>query len=677
MIKSYEIKHLNCAVCAGKIETDLKKNPSVVNATYSLANGKLIIETKDAQTLKPAAIQQVLDRHEPGAKVVDTVQVPKPFNFKLFRLVLSLCLFILGLVITNDWILLSAYFLVGYPVFIKCFRNIFSRDFFDENTLMVVASLGAIYINELVEAVAVMLFYSLGEYFQDLAVDRSRDHIQDLLDMDLEYAQVLVSDQIESRRVEEVNVGDVLMVKRGEKIPVDGIVLKGSSLIDSSALTGESMPQEIEVDSPVLAGTINQLAPITMKATRPYEDSSIAKMKKVLDETSLHRAEPEKFITKFSKVYTPIVFAAALLISFLGPILFPSIPNSDWVYRALVFLVAACPCALVLSVPLSYFAGIGKASKSNILVKGGQVLDDLVFVKKAVFDKTGTLSQGQFEVARVEGDQPAEILRMAASLEQYSSHPMAQAIHRANAQPLLPIENPQEQAGRGIQGEYGDQILHLGSARYLEQHEIQILQETWQGSVMHLASNHQYLGTIELKDPLRVSSKEAIQQLNQAGIETFILSGDTQNTVDDMAEQLNLTQALGGLLPEDKVAKLAQLKASLKPNEKLLFVGDGINDALGLQQVDIGVAMGHKGADISIEVADMILMKDDLKQLLEGIAIAQKTRRIVIQNITFALVTKVIVLTLGAFGLVPMLLAVFADVGVTLLAVLNSLRILR
>ncbi|HHX07069.1 MAG TPA: HAD-IC family P-type ATPase, partial [Erysipelothrix sp.] len=367
----------------------------------------------------------------------------------------------------------------------------------------------------------------------------------------------------------------------------------------------------------------------------------------------------------------------ALLVAIVGPILVPSVSSSDWTYRALVFLVASCPCALVLSIPLSYFAGIGKASKSNILVKGGQVLDDLVFMKKAVFDKTGTLSAGVFEVDQVVADNPGELLQLAASLEQYSSHPLAQAILRANTLPLLPMNHPKEFAGRGISGQYNQQTIHLGSSWYMAQHQIDLPETIWHGSLMHLAIDGQYRGTIELKDQMRPTTKSTMQALNHQGITTYVLSGDQNTTVSEMAQAVGIDYAYGQLLPEEKVEKLKELKTQLSPKEKIMFVGDGINDSLVLQQADIGVAMGHQGADISIEVADMVLMKDDLSQILEAMTIAEKTRSIVLNNIILALVTKAIVLVLGALGYAPMLLAVFADVGVTLLAVLNSLRILR
>ncbi len=677
MRKTYDIAHLDCAVCAQKIEAELKEDKDVLNATYNLANKKLIIDTKEDVLIDSQKIQKILDRIEPGSKIVEKQPQLFETNRELYRLLTSLILFVIGLWSSNNLILLVAYLLGGYPIFLKSFKNIRNRDFFDENFLMVVASLGAIYINEYVEAVAVMLFYGFGEYLQDLAVERSRRNIQDLLDLDVEVAHVLVEHQIQDIAVEDVKIGDTLVIQVGEKVPVDGVIIKGSSLIDRSLLTGESLLEEVDVDSVVLAGTLNQSAPLTIIAQHLFEDSSLAKMKKVLDESALYQAEPEKFITKFSKVYTPVVLVFALLVAIVGPILVPAVSSTDWTYRALVFLVASCPCALVLSIPLSYFAGIGKASKSNILVKGGQVLDDLVFMKKAVFDKTGTLSAGIFEVDQVVAENPSELLQLAASLEQYSAHPLAQAILRANTAPLLPIDQPKEFAGRGISGQYNQQTIHLGSSWYMAQHQIQLPDETWQGSLMHLAIDGQYQGTIELKDQVRPTTQSTMEALHNKGITTYVLSGDRSATVQEMAQAVGIDYAYGQLLPEDKVEKLQQLKTECSEKEKIMFVGDGINDALVLQQADIGVAMGHQGADISIEVADMVLMKDDLSQILEAMTIAEKTRSIVLNNITLALVTKAIVLLLGTLGYAPMLLAVFADVGVTLLAVLNSLRILR
>lgn len=677
MRKTYDIAHLDCAFCAQKIEAELKQDKDVLNATYNLANKKLIIDTKEDVLIDPKKIQNILDRIEPGSKLVDIQPPLFETNRELYRLLTSLILFVIGLWSSNNLTLLVAYLIGGYPIFLKSFKNILRGDFFDENFLMVVASLGAIYINEYVEAVAVMLFYGFGEYLQDMAVERSRRNIQDLLDLDVEVAHVLVEHQIQDIAVEDVKIGDTLVIQVGEKVPVDGIIIKGSSLIDRSLLTGESLLEEVDVDSVVFAGTLNQSAPLTIIAQHLFEDSSLAKMKKVLDESALYQAEPEKFITKFSKVYTPVVLVLALLVAIVGPILVPSVSSSDWTYRALVFLVASCPCALVLSIPLSYFAGIGKASKSNILVKGGQVLDDLVFMKKAVFDKTGTLSAGVFEVDQVVADNPGELLQLAASLEQYSSHPLAQAILRANTLPLLPMDHPKEFAGRGISGQYNQQTIHLGSSWYMAQHQIDLPETIWHGSLMHLAIDGQYRGTIELKDQMRPTTKSTMQALNHQGITTYVLSGDQNTTVSEMAQAVGIDYAYGQLLPEDKVEKLKELKTQLSPKEKIMFVGDGINDSLVLQQADIGVAMGHQGADISIEVADMVLMKDDLSQILEAMTIAEKTRSIVLNNIILALVTKAIVLVLGALGYAPMLLAVFADVGVTLLAVLNSLRILR
>ena len=576
-----------------------------------------------------------------------------------------------------------SYLIVGFEVVKKAVVNIFHGEFFDENFLMSVATIGAFAIKEFPEAVAVMLFYQIGEYFQSYAVKKSRKSIASLMDIRPDYANLKVNGNIEKKSPEEVKIGDVIVVKPGEKVPLDGIVIEGTSMLDTSALTGESVPREVKVNDTILSGCINLNGVLDIKVEKTFGESTVSKILDLVENATNKKAKTENFITKFSKYYTPIVVLLALIIAFIPPLITKT-DILDWVYRALTFLVVSCPCALVISVPLSFFSGIGAASKKGILVKGSNYLELLSKTEIAVFDKTGTLTEGVFDVQKIKNENeigPKELLELATYCESYSNHPISISIQKAYGKEINKnrIIHSEEVAGKGIISKIDDKEVACGNIKLMKELNLDNIEQVDEiGTVIYVAINRQYAGYILISDKIKDDSKKAIQDLKKAGVrKTVMLTGDNKDVAEKVNQELKLDMVYSELLPIDKVNKVEELLKNKNEESKLAFIGDGINDAPVLARADIGIAMGGLGSDAAIEAADIVIMTDEPSKIATAMKISRKTLKIVYQNISFALIVKIGVLILSAFGLASMWAAVFADVGVTVLAVLNSFRALK
>ena len=579
-------------------------------------------------------------------------------------------------------LLLAAYLLVGQDVLRKAFWGITHGQLLDENFLMALATLGAVVTGEYPEAVAVMLFYQIGEWFQSYAVGRSRRSIAALMDIRPDYANLL-TDKGECRiDPEEAAAGDLILIKPGERVPLDGVVTAGSSLLDTAALTGESLPRKVAEGDSVISGCINQSGLLTVRVTAPYSQSTVARILDLVENASSKKSTSEAFISRFARWYTPFVVAAALLVALVPPLLGLG-PWSVWLYRAMTFLVISCPCALVISVPLSFFGGLGGASRGGILIKGSNYLEALAKTKIAVFDKTGTLTCGRFAVAEVcpvQGVTEKEVLTLAAAAEQHSGHPIAQSLRSALDQThsLPPVTQFTELAGRGISAQLEGQAVLVGNARLMEEQNIPYTPCDQSGTAVYVARGGQFLGWVLIADQIKPEAKAALADLRRAGVDqTVMLTGDRTETAEAVGGSLGISQIFAQLLPADKVEQVENLMAAKPGNATLLFVGDGINDAPVLARADLGVAMGAMGSDAAIEAADVVLMDDDLRRLPLAIRHARRVMSIVRQNIVFALGVKFATLVLAAFGLAGMWWAIFADVGVMVLAVLNAMRALR
>ena len=576
-------------------------------------------------------------------------------------------------------LLITAYLVIGARIVYTAIRNILRGEIFDENFLMSIATIGAIILGQYPEAIAVMLFYELGNVFEDVAVNNSKKSISALLEVKPAFATLKINNKTKVVDPNEVQIGQIIVVKPGEKIPLDGTVVLGQSSVDTSALTGESMPQNIKVGDQALSGSINQNGTLQIKVTKVYNDSTVAKILDLVQNASNKKADTEKFITKFAKIYTPIVVVAAISLAILPPLLTNGAWDV-WIYRALIFLVISCPCALVISVPLSFFGGIGAASKQGILVKGSNYLEALNNVDTVAFDKTGTLTKGQFSVVEVtpQGDVTKnQLLQMAASVEKNSTHPIAVSILKAYTGQILPVENSLEQAGHGLTATINDQKVTVGNAKAMQADGIEFVEADAIGTVVYVAVDGKFWGDIVIADEPKDDAKKAIELLNHRGInKTIMLTGDNEKVGSAIAKTLNMSDVYTNLLPENKVEIVNELlHQSHTNNKKVAFVGDGINDTPVLATADIGFAMGGLGSDAAVEAADIVIMGDEPSKVSRAIKIAKKTRRIVTQNISFALIIKIMFLLLGALGMVNMWQAVFADVGVTIIAVLNAIRL--
>ena len=604
------------------------------------------------------------------------------------KIIIALILFLIAMLIKfpNEWlnngIFILSYLIVGLDIVIKAIRNIFRGKVFDENFLMTIATTGAFGIGEFPEAVAVMLFYQVGELFQSYAVNQSRRAIASLMDIRPDYANVKRENEISKVNPEEVKIGETIVVKPGEKIPLDGNVVNGESLIDTSALTGESVPRKAKIGDEVLSGCINQNGLLEIKVTKEFGKSTVSKILDLVENASSKKSKSENFITKFARYYTPTVVIIAVILAIVPPFIFHNATFTEWLYRALTFLVVSCPCALVISIPLGFFGGIGGASKMGILVKGSNYLEALSQTEIVVFDKTGTLTQGIFEVQKVEaiGISKEEMIRLVAHAENYSNHPISQSLKKAYGKEIDKniISKTEEISGRGVSAKVDDKDILVGNDKLMKEKQIQYTKCDDIGTVLYVAINNKFAGYIVIADKVKEDAQKTIKTLKQNHIKkTVMLTGDKKEVGEKVAKKLEIDEVYTELLPDGKVEKVEELIKQKSEKGKLAFVGDGINDAPVLALSDIGIAMGGLGSDSAIEAADIVIMTDEPSKLINAIKISKKTMRIVKENIIFAIAVKVAVLILSAFGLSTMWEAVFADVGVSIIAIINSLRVLR
>lgn len=605
------------------------------------------------------------------------------------KIIISAILFVLALVIpfSNEWInnglFIISYLVVGCEILKKAVRNIFRGKVFDENFLMAVATIGAFAIGEFPEAVAVMLFYQVGELFQSYAVDKSRKSIASLMDIRPDYANIEKDGKVEKVDPDEVKIGDIIIVKTGEKIPLDGVVVEGTSSLDTMALTGESVPRVVKTEDEVLSGCINKDGLLKIRVTKEFGESTVSKILDLVENASSKKSKSENFITKFAKYYTPTVVIIAVLLAFIPPIILKDFNTfSVWLYRALSFLVVSCPCALVISIPLSFFGGIGGASKMGILIKGSNYLEALANTETVVFDKTGTLTEGIFEVQDIyaEGIEKDELLRIVAHAENYSNHPIAKSVKKAYNKEIDEkiIKNPQELSGKGIWAKIDEKDILVGNEKLMLEEKIDFKKCDEVGTILYVAIDKKYVGYVLIADKIKQDSPKTIRELKAMNIKkTVMLTGDKKEVGEYVAKKLNMDKVYTELLPDGKVEKVEELLKQKSENGKLVFVGDGINDAPVLTISDIGVAMGGLGSDAAIEAADIVIMTDETSKISKAINLSKKTMRIVRENIIFAIFVKIAVLVLTAFGASTMWEAVFADVGVSVIAIINALRMLN
>ena len=607
---------------------------------------------------------------------------------KKIKIILALILFLFAMIVKfenegiNNAIFIVSYIIVGAEIVKKAIKNIFRGKVFDENFLMTVATLGAFGIGEFPEAVAVMLFYQVGELFQSYAVDKSRKSISSLMDIRPDLANVYRNEKIEKVNPDEVKIGEVIIIKPGEKVPLDGKILEGESALDTKALTGESMPKEVEKGDEILSGCINLNGVIKVEVKKEYGESTVSKILDLVENASSKKTKSENFITKFARYYTPIVVLIALLLAIIPPIIIENATFSDWIYRALSFLVVSCPCALVISIPLSFFGGIGGASKMGVLIKGSNYLEALSNTEITVFDKTGTLTKGVFEVQKVNaiGISEEELLKIAAYAENYSNHPIAESVKQAYKKEIdeKQITNYEELAGLGVATKIEEQDVLVGNEKLMKEKGIQFEKCNEIGTVLYIAIEGKYAGYILISDTVKEDAKSAIQELKKNHIKQIVmLTGDKKEVGENVAKEIGIDATYTELLPEGKVKKVEELLKTKSEKGKLAFVGDGINDAPVLALADIGIAMGGLGADSAIEAADIVIMTDEPSKIVKAIKLSKKTMRIVKENIIFAIGVKVFVLILVALGISTMWQAVFADVGVSVIAILNALRALK
>ena len=722
---------LDCANCANKIEDKVNKINGVKEATVNFSTTVLTAEIKE-ENLKSEIINEIksiVKKLEPHVKVEEKID-NKEIKNKTKACTSSCCskdndhhegskdkihehshekeessngkieilkdnwLLIVGAIIYAIALLynennkisiilfVASYLAIGGEVILTAIKNILRGEVFDENFLMSIATIGAFFIGEYPEAVAVMLFYQIGEVFQGYAVNKSRKSISSLMNIRADYANVLRNGSEFKVSPEEVNLEEIIVIKPGERVPLDGTVIEGTSFLDTSALTGESVPREVKTGDEILSGAINDNGVLKVKVNKEYGESTVARILELVENASNKKAPTEKFITKFSKVYTPIVVFIAIIVAIVPPLLIKDATFSEWFYKALSLLVVSCPCALVVSIPLGFFSGIGAASKKGILVKGGNYLEALKESEIVVFDKTGTLTKGVFKVTNINAKNISEdeLLEITAIGESNSNHPIALSIANAYGKEINKneIESYKEVAGHGVEAIIKGKKVLLGNSKLMKSNNISYDEVDTIGTIVHIAIDGEYKGNIVISDEVKENVKEALTELKSVGIKkTIMLTGDSKVVADKVAKAIGIDEVHAELLPSDKVNKVEEILNKKSANGKVLFVGDGINDAPVLARADIGIAMGGVGSDAAIEAADVVLMKDKVEAISEAIRVSRKTSKILWQNIIFSLAIKVAVMILVIFGLTNMWAAVFADVGVTLLAVLNSMRIIR
>lgn len=721
---------LNCANCANKIETKVNKINGIENASLNFSTTVLTVKINKEEEKNNIVneIKSIVKKLEPHVKVIEKtdnkdIKVNKSectsscctnshehesnneehhghtHEFKEnngflgyakdnLLLIIGTIVYIIALAYKSNDNLLSfilfgaSYLIIGGEVILNAIKNIIRGEIFDENFLMSIATIGAFFIGEYPEAVAVMLFYQIGEVFQGYAVNKSRKSISSLMNIRADHANVLRDDKEIRVSPEDVSIGEFIIVKPGERVPLDGTILEGTSFIDTSALTGESVPREVTTGNEILSGSINNNGVLKVKVDKEYGESTVARILELVENASNKKAPTEKFITKFAKVYTPIVVAIAVLVAIIPPIIIKDATFSEWIYKALSILVVSCPCALVVSIPLGFFSGIGAASKKGILVKGGNYLEALRDSEIVVFDKTGTLTKGIFEVTEINSINMSkeELLEITAMGESLSNHPIAMSIANAYGKEVNKdeIKDYKEISGHGIEVTIRENDVLLGNSKLMKSNNIDYNDIDSIGTIVHVAINGEYKGNIVISDEIKENVKEALTELKEVGIKkTIMLTGDNKNVADKVAMDIGIDEVYSELLPGDKVSKIEEILNKKTSKGKVLFVGDGINDAPVLARADIGVAMGGIGSDAAIEAADVVLMKDKIEEISEAIRVSRRTNMILWQNIIFSLGVKIIVMLLVILGLTNMWAAVFADVGVTLIAVLNSMRIIR
>ncbi|MCE9654940.1 heavy metal translocating P-type ATPase [Clostridium celatum] len=719
-----ELKGLDCANCANKIENKASKLEGVKEAILNFTTTTLNVEIKEGYNKKDTIneIKKIVLNLEPNVVVEeiytnkntkannsicndnkckvnnDTSEIKamsgSTDNKLLFyikdnlRLIIGIVAYVIALIFKGDGNLLSiilfatSYLIIGGDVVLTAIKNIARGEIFDENFLMSIATIGAFFIGEYPEAVAVMLFYQVGEMFQGYAVNKSRKSISSLMNIRADYANVLRDNKEIKVSPEDVYIDEIIIVKPGERIPLDGVVIEGTSFIDTAALTGESVPREIKEGNEILSGAINTNGVLKVKVNKEYGESTVARILELVENASNKKAPTEKFITKFAKVYTPIVVIVAIVVAIIPPLILKDATFSEWIYKALSILVVSCPCALVVSIPLGFFSGIGAASKKGILVKGGNYLEALKESEVVVFDKTGTLTKGVFKVTEIntENISESELLEITAIGESHSNHPIAKSIIQAYGKDINKeeIKNYKEISGYGIEASIRDNNVLIGNSKLMKSYNINYEEKKSIGTIVHVAINGLYKGNIVISDEIKENVKEALKSLKSAGIKkTVMLTGDNKLVAEEVAKNIGIDEVYSELLPGDKVGKVEELLNRSDTKGKVVFVGDGINDAPVLARADIGVAMGGVGSDAAIEAADVVLMQDNIYSLVDSIQVSKRTSKILWQNIIFSLGVKIAVMILVVLGLTNMWAAVFADVGVTLIAVLNSMRIIR
>ncbi|MCS7233558.1 MAG: heavy metal translocating P-type ATPase [Synergistetes bacterium] len=681
--KKLSLIGLDCPNCAVKIEKDVKGIKGVKDAIVSLSSQKLTL-TIEEESSWPDILNQVklvVNKYDTNIKVLEKdLEDKHKITKEIIKLALGTSPFVIAFLANGSLkqaLFILSYIAIGHSVLLKAFKNILSGQVFDENLLMSIATSGALLIGEVPEAISVMLFYKIGELLQNIAVENSRRSITALLDLRPEFANLLIGNETKKTKAEAIKIGDTIIVRPGERIPLDGIVIEGSSSVDTSTITGESMPRSVTVGNEVLAGFINLDGLLKIKVTKEFKESTISKILELVENASARKARTENFITKFARFYTPIVILLALLIALIPPMAFGR-PFSLWIYRALVFLVVSCPCALLISIPLGFFAGIGSASRNGILMKGSNYLEALNDVNTIIFDKTGTLTMGRFKIKNIwsaKGYEREDILNYAAHAEFYSNHPIAQSILNEYSNiDETKIKEYREIPGFGVEAKINDKRVLVGNAKLLSDRGIDIDKEIETETGVYVAINDKLAGYITFEDEIKKDAKETIDRLKEIGIKTVLFTGDHKNAAKYVAESLGIDEFYHDLLPHQKVEKLEELKTK-KSRGNIIFAGDGINDAAVIARADIGIAMGALGQDAAIEAADVVIMNDQIKSILTAIHIARKTKKIVWQNIFLALSIKFLVLITASLGMVNMWEAVFADVGVALMTILNSLRI--
>ena len=687
------LEGLNCANCARKIEEKVGRMEGVkesnLNFTTTTLNVKLEKKVKEEHVINE--IKKIVESLEPHVKVEKKVYGKATIKKAKFTvkstLIIGAVLYLFAVIGdfqgTLGLILFGAsYLLIGGEVVLTAIKNIAKGQVFDENFLMTVATIGAFTINQYPEAVAVMLFYEIGETIQGYAVNKSRSSISSLMDIRADYANLIINGKEKKVSPETVKVEDVILVKPGEKVPLDGVVIEGESFIDTSVLTGESVPRKIVPNDEILSGGINTSGLLKVKVTKKFGESTVSRILEMVENAASKKADTEKFITKFAKVYTPIVVVLAILIAVIPSIFIKDALFSTWLYRSLVFLVVSCPCALVVSVPLGFFAGIGGASKKGVLVKGSNYLELLKDLETVVFDKTGTLTEGVFSVTEINtnGIDKEKLIEVAAMAESFSNHPIAISIIKEYGKEIDKevIKAYKEILGRGIKAVINNEEVLVGNSKLMNEFNILYNEVDSIGTVVYCAINGEFKGSIVISDKIKENAVEALINLKKAGVKkTVMLTGDNKKTAYKVGEKINIDEIHSELLPLDKVREVEELLKRSNKNGKLAFVGDGVNDAPVLARADIGIAMGGIGSDAAIEAADIVLMKDDINALVDAINVSKKTNKILWQNIVFALGIKILVMVLGTFGIANMWTAVFADVGVTIIAIINSTRCFR